>query len=125
MPVTHGVTGSSPVRTANKFQRNLGLVFVFNKPQRYEQRKKAYRLITSRGEMLLPSVQSAMELNMQEVLHQLLNKDDKTKFVYSPDFESSIVLKLIEIINENKKTFEEITNSTHKLSKLKKLYNSY
>ena len=31
MPVTHGVTGSSPVRTANEFQRNLGLVFIMYK----------------------------------------------------------------------------------------------
>lgn len=75
-------------------------------------------LITGRGEMLLPSIQSAMELNKQEVLHQLLSKDDKTKFVYSSDFESSIVLKLIDLINDNQKSFEGITDTMHKLSRL-------
>ena len=58
-------------------------------------------LVTGRGDMRIGNVRSAMEYNKQQLIHQLLSNGEKTQFIYSPDFESSFVLKLFEQVRQD------------------------
>lgn len=90
----------------------------------YSEKYSINWLITGRGEMILPSIRTAFECGDTQLL-DLLRKGDDREILYSPDFESSTVVKLLKLIkdemgvvSDHEKTIRELMQALKNTERL-------
>lgn len=74
-------------------------------------------LITGRGEMLLPTIHQALD-NHDALLAQLIKGGNGKELIYSPDAESSYLMKLLGLIGKLQDTLKEVGESSKELARI-------